>query len=147
MADTSANTVFTHRSANSLKETIARTNGRVVGSKMTIFGTIVAIVAAIAISIFLGPYGILVLISVTFGLVLSTHLRNKEIYTDIQRIKEKLGIEDKDDFNMSNEEIEKELEEYQINDNDTNEMTELNKQIEKELEEYIDEKDNKTKKD
>ncbi|MFC6227365.1 hypothetical protein ACFQI7_06050 [Paenibacillus allorhizosphaerae] len=39
-------------------------------------------------------------------------MRNKEIYSDIQRIKEKLGIVDKDDFNMSNEEIEEELKQY-----------------------------------
>jgi hypothetical protein len=112
---------------------------------MTILGTITAIVVAILISIFLGPYGILALISITFGLVLSTHIRNKEIHSDLQRIKEKLGIEDKDDFNMTNEEIEEELEKEQLIDNDINELTELNKQIEKELEEYIetDNKDNK----
>ncbi|CAG7594975.1 hypothetical protein PAESOLCIP111_00019 [Paenibacillus solanacearum] len=79
---------------------------------MTLFGTITAIVVAVCISIFLGPYGIIVLISLTFGLVLSTHVRNKEIYSDLQRIKEKLGIEDKDDFNMSDEAIEQELEQY-----------------------------------
>ena len=79
---------------------------------MTLFGIIIAIVVGVGISIFLGPYGIIVLISITFGLVLNTHVRNKEIYSDIQRIKEKLGIEDKDDFNMSHEEIEQELERY-----------------------------------
>ncbi|MNN38594.1 hypothetical protein D3C81_1526000 [compost metagenome] len=42
--------------------------------------------------------------------MLSTYIRHKEIHSDIQRIKEKLGIEDNKDFNMSNEEIEKELE-------------------------------------
>jgi hypothetical protein len=112
---------------------------------MTILATIIAIVVAILITIFLGPYGILVLISITFGLVLSTHIRNKEIHSDLQRIKEKLGIEDKDDFNMTNEEIEEELDREQFIDNDKNELTELNKQIEKELEEYIetDDKDNK----
>jgi hypothetical protein len=114
---------------------------------MTIFGTIAAIVVAALISIFLGPYGILVLISIIFGLVLSTHIRNKEIHSDLQRIKEKLGIEDKDVFYMSDEEIEEELEREQI-DNDKNQINELNKEIEKELEEYIktDDKDTKRNK-
>ncbi|MCR8635494.1 hypothetical protein [Paenibacillus radicis (ex Xue et al. 2023)] len=114
---------------------------------MTIFGTITAIVAAIIISLFLGPYGILALIAVIFGLVLSTHIRNKEIHSDLQRIKEKLGIADKDDLNMSNDEIEKELETEQLNEKDHAELIERNKQIEKELEEYmeIDDKDDKRK--
>ncbi|MNJ03854.1 hypothetical protein D3C73_1643480 [compost metagenome] len=46
--------------------------------------------------------------------MLSTYIRHKEIHSDIQRIKEKLGIEDNKDFNMSNEEIEKELEQELI---------------------------------
>ncbi|NOU96666.1 hypothetical protein GC093_26100 [Paenibacillus sp. LMG 31456] len=113
---------------------------------MTLFGIIAAIVAAILISIFLGPYGILVLIAVIFGLVLSTHIRNKEIHSDLQRIKEKLGIEDKDDFNMINDEIEEELEKEQLMDKDHTESTELNKQIEKELEEYMEAEDKNNKK-
>lgn len=97
---------------------------------MTILGTIAAIVIVLLISIFLGPYGILVLIAVTFGLALSTHIKNKEIYADIQRIKEKLGIEDNKDFKMSNEEIEKELEQYVTIDHDRNQPKELNEKCE-----------------
>ncbi|WP_223066337.1 hypothetical protein [Paenibacillus caui] len=111
---------------------------------MTIIGTIIGIIAAIALSIFLGPLGGIVLISVIFGLVLSTHIRNKKIYDDLQRIKEKLEIEEQHDFNMSNEEIEEELE----NDmTDSVEMEEINKQIEKELEEYIEINDKERKKE
>jgi hypothetical protein len=113
---------------------------------MTILGTIIAIFFTILISIFLGPYGILVIISITFGLVLSTHIRNKEIHSDLQRIKEKLGIEDKDDFNMTNDEIEEVLPRGELIDQDNNELTEMNKQIEKELEEYIETDDNNSKK-
>ncbi|AZK47918.1 hypothetical protein [Paenibacillus lentus] len=76
---------------------------------MSAIGTIVAIIIALLISLFIGPTGTLALISVGFGLVLSMYIRNREMYSDIQRIKEKLGIEDKDDFNMSDEEIENEL--------------------------------------
>ncbi|OAB45269.1 hypothetical protein [Paenibacillus glacialis] len=80
---------------------------------MTIFATIIAILVAILLSIVLGgPYGILILIAITFGVALSTHIRTKEIQLDLQRIKEKLGIKDKDDFNMTDQEIEEELEEY-----------------------------------
>lgn len=41
---------------------------------------------------FLGPYGILVLFAVGFGLLLSIHVRTKEIHDDMQKIKEKLGL-------------------------------------------------------
>jgi hypothetical protein len=91
---------------------------------------------------FLGPYGIIVLLSLIFGMVLSTHMRNKEIHSDLQKIKEKLGIEDTDDFHMSNEKIEQELEK----ELETDELRELNQQIEKELEEYLDSADKDTKK-
>ncbi|SFM53335.1 hypothetical protein SAMN03159341_1444 [Paenibacillus sp. 1_12] len=112
---------------------------------MTLLGICAAVAAAILISLFLGPYGLLVLISIIFGLVLSTHIRSKEIHSDLQRIKEKLGIEDKDDFNMSNDEIEEELEKEQLIENHENELTDLDIEIEKELENYIetDDKDNK----
>lgn len=82
---------------------------------MTIIGTLFAIVAAIILTIFFGPYGILVLISITFGLILSTHNRTKEIHSDLQIIKEKLGIEEKDEFNMTDQEIEEELEKEMLN--------------------------------
>jgi hypothetical protein len=102
---------------------------------MTIFGTITAIILAIVVTMFLGPYGGVILISLIFGLVFSIHARNKQIYEDVQRIKEKLGITDYDDFNMSNEEIEEELNrEEELNkddstNNDSNKLTERNKQI------------------
>lgn len=85
---------------------------------MTIIGIITAIIFAILISIYLGPYGGIVLLAVIFGLVLSTHQRNKKMYEDIQRIKERLGIVDRNDFQMTNEEIEEELEAYLDNGND-----------------------------
>lgn len=76
---------------------------------MTAIWTIVAIIMALLVSIFLGPVGLLVLVSVIFGLIISMYIRNQEMHHDMERIKERLGIEDKDDFNMSNEEIEEEL--------------------------------------
>jgi regulator of replication initiation timing len=54
--------------------------------------------------------GTLLVIAILFGLVLSMHQRCKRIYDDLQLIKQKLGIEEKDEFNMKNEEIERELE-------------------------------------
>ncbi|GIP56698.1 hypothetical protein MKX50_10190 [Paenibacillus sp. FSL W8-0186] len=76
---------------------------------MFIIGTLLAIIIAILVSIFIGPVGVLLLVSVIFGMVLSMYIRNREMYNDIQRIKEKLGIVEQDDFNMSNEAIEEEL--------------------------------------
>lgn len=56
-------------------------------------------------------------VSITFGLILSTHNRTKEIHSDIQIIKAKLGIEEKDEFNMTDQEIEEELEKEMLTDN------------------------------
>jgi hypothetical protein len=109
---------------------------------MAIFGTIAAVILSVLFMMLLGPYGIIVLLSLIFGMVLSTHMRTKEIQNDLQRIKEKLGIEDPNDFNMSNEEIEQELEKEM----ETDELREINQQIEKELEEYADSADKDTKK-
>lgn len=85
----------------------------------TIFGTIVAIIAAIALSILLGPYSAIVILVIIFGLIFSMHQRNKEIYEDIQRIKEKLGIIDINEFDLKNEDIEKELEDEHLKENES----------------------------
>jgi hypothetical protein len=77
---------------------------------MAIWATVLGIILAYGFSIVIGPSGGLLLIAIIFGLVYSTHQKNKKIYDDLQRIKEKLGIVDKDDFNMTNTEIEEELE-------------------------------------
>jgi hypothetical protein len=90
---------------------------------MTIIGIITAIILAILISIYLGPFGGIVILAVIFGLVLSTHQRNKKMYEDIQRIKEQLGIVDRNDFHMTNAEIEEELEDY------SNKVNEKNKDL------------------
>ncbi|WP_055108588.1 hypothetical protein [Paenibacillus ihumii] len=76
---------------------------------MSVMGTMLAIAVALFVSILLGPAGGVVLISIIFGLVLSMHFRSQEMHSDIKRIKEKLGIKENEDFNMSDEEIEEEL--------------------------------------
>lgn len=78
---------------------------------MTILGTVIGIILTLVLSFFIGPFAGLLMIAVMFGLVFSTHQKNKLIYEDLQMIKEKLGIEDTDNIVPSNEEIEKELEE------------------------------------
>jgi cell division protein FtsB len=113
---------------------------------MIIAGTVLAIGLIFAFTVVFGPYGAWVLIALLFGLVLSTHQRNKQIYDDLQKIKQKLGIEDKDEFNMSNEEIEEEL--ALIDITEQSELSELDKQIEQELEEIYqksEEDEGKTK--
>lgn len=78
-----------------------------------IVGTILAILAAVVLTIFLGPYGILVLFAVGFGFLLSIHVRTKEIHDDMQKIKEKLGLTAGDDY-VSDQEIEAELEQDRV---------------------------------
>lgn len=71
--------------------------------------TISYIISAIIFAILFGPFGGIVLLAIIMGVVLSTHQKNKKIVEDIQRIKERLHIEDRNDFQMTNEEIEEEL--------------------------------------
>lgn len=77
---------------------------------MIIWGTVIAIVAAAVLSIVMGPYGIAVLFAVAFGILMSVSLRTREIQSDLQKIKEQLGITDGVELPLSNEEIEAELE-------------------------------------
>lgn len=79
--------------------------------------TIFSVILAILVSIFLGPYGMIIVLSVICGLVVSNYNRNKIIESDLQKIKQKLGIEEKDEFNLTNEEIEKELESELLREN------------------------------
>lgn len=76
---------------------------------MMMWGTVIAIVAIVVLTVFIGPYAILVLFAVGFGLLLSTYVRTKEMHADMQKIKEKLGIMDGEEL-VSNQEIEAELE-------------------------------------
>jgi len=84
--------------------------------------TIVIILLALLISIYLGPYGMLIVLSVICGVVVSNYKRNKRIETDLQKIKEKLGIEETEEVNVSNEEIEKELESELLSEEEKNEI-------------------------
>ncbi|KQX69049.1 MULTISPECIES: hypothetical protein [unclassified Paenibacillus] len=112
---------------------------------MTIIGIITAIIFAILISIYLGPFGGIVLLAVIFGLVLSTHQRNKKMYEDIQRIKERLGIVDRNDFHMTNEEIEEELELQVHSESEQKHLEKINVEIEDELEAYLNKVKDKNK--
>lgn len=112
---------------------------------MTIIGIITAIIFAILISIYLGPLGGIVILAVIFGLVLSTHQRNKKMYEDIQRIKERLGIVDRNDFHMTNEEIEEELELEVRSESEQKELEKINAEIEGELEAYLKKANEKNK--
>ncbi|MNP64759.1 hypothetical protein D3C76_1602810 [compost metagenome] len=86
---------------------------------MNVLGTIIAIVIVVVLSILLAPAGGIVLLAVTMVMVLRMYQQNRQMADDLQKIKEKLGIVEKDDFNLSNEEIEEELEkEWQENKNE-----------------------------
>lgn len=93
----------------------------------TIFGMIAAIIVAIGLSFVIGPYAGIVILAAIFGLVFSVNQRNKEIYDDLQKIKEKLGIAGIDEFNMNNEDIERELEEAHLKDNQSSKVDDIDK--------------------
>lgn len=77
---------------------------------MNVLGTILAIAIVAALSIVLAPVGGIVLLAATLVMGLKVYQQNRQIADDLQKIKEKLGIVEIDDFNLSNEEIEEELE-------------------------------------
>lgn len=86
---------------------------------MNLLGIAIAIILVVVLSIVLAPVGGIVLLAVTTVMVLKLYQQNKQMADDLQKIKEKLGIVEKDDFNLSNEEIEEELEkEWQENKNE-----------------------------
>lgn len=77
---------------------------------MAVMGPVIGTILAIALFFILGPTTGILLLSIMFGLILCIFMRQKEIYNDLGLIKEKLGIDEHGDFNMSDAEIEKELE-------------------------------------
>lgn len=86
---------------------------------MNILGIVIAIILVVVFSIVLAPFGGIVLLAITTVMVLKLYQQNKQMADDLQKIKEKLGIVEKNDFNLSNEEIEEELEkEWQENKNE-----------------------------
>lgn len=80
------------------------------GREWTNMWPVIVTVLGIIFYFLLGPSIVLLLIPVMFGLVLSSYLRTVEMHNDIQSINEKLGIEEREDFHWSDEEIEAELE-------------------------------------
>lgn len=107
---------------------------------MTILGIVIAIILTYLLLMIIGPYAVIFMVAVLFGLVFSTHQKNKLIYEDLQKIKEKLGIKDTEEIPLSNEEIEAELQQ----ELETRERSVLNQQIEKELVDELN-KENKKK--
>ena len=77
---------------------------------MTILGLGITFFFGIVLSVFIAPYGVIVLISIIFALVISGHIRTKRIENDLQAIKEKLGIKEIEETFLTDDEIEKELE-------------------------------------
>jgi hypothetical protein len=80
------------------------------GKGMNVLGTILAIALVVVLSIVLAPVGGIVLLATTVVMALKIYQQNRQIADDLQKIKEKLGIVETDDFNLSNEEIEADLE-------------------------------------
>jgi len=105
--------------------------------------TIISVILAILISFFLGPFGTIIVLSIILGLVVSNYKRNKIIESDLKKIKEKLGIEESAEFNLTDEEIENELESELLSEEERMKLKEINNQIENELEEYSETDGNK----
>ncbi|MHA6484135.1 hypothetical protein ACX1C1_19770 [Paenibacillus sp. strain BS8-2] len=106
---------------------------------MILQGNIIAIVILVLSIIVLGPYGIVILIIILFGMVFSTYQKNKQISVDLQMIREKLGLlreEEKVEIELKRSE-----EEYKNAIRDPEFMTEIDKQIEEELEKHVSEND------
>ncbi|GGH27310.1 hypothetical protein GCM10008013_28670 [Paenibacillus segetis] len=71
----------------------------------------------------------------SFYSAFSTHQKNKEIYEDLKRIREKLGLLSEDEKIQI--EVDKSIEKYEEAKENPDLITELDKEIEKELETYI----------
>lgn len=84
----------------------------------------------------LGPLGIAIVLAIIFGVFLSNHFKLKGVYSDLQLIKLKLGIENVHNDNLSLDE-EEEAPEDQYDQLEDSQKTELDLEIEKELEEYL----------
>ena len=106
---------------------------------------IAAIILMLSIFKF-GLYGLCVFLILLFGLVFSTHQRNKQIYEDLKSVREKLGLLREDEIIKI--EKDKFQEEYNKIKNNPQLMSETNKEIEEELEKLSDtdkEEDNNKK--
>ncbi|MCM3748098.1 hypothetical protein M3223_12115 [Paenibacillus pasadenensis] len=117
---------------------------------MVIIGMILAVFILFLSGFFLGQYGVIVLIIILFGMVLSTFQKNKEIYEDLKMIREKLGLLREDE--KIQKENQKNLEKYNNADEGSEVRTRMDEEIEdeleKELEKYLTESEfNKGKKD
>lgn len=99
-----------------LQETGKRSLTNWGGKGMNVLGTILAIALAVVLSIVLAPVGGIILLAATLVMALKIYQQNRQIADDLQKIKEKLGIMETDDFNLSNEEIEEELD-RELNEN------------------------------
>lgn len=91
-------------------------------------GMLFALLLLIFTFIFLGPYGIALVIIIMFGMNYSTYKTNKKIAEDLQLIKEKMGLMTED------EQIELDIKKGLEAENDPIAMNKINAEIERELE-------------
>ena len=81
---------------------------------------IAGMILAFLLVFFLGETGMIILAGLAFGMLFSTYFKVRILLEDMDTIKKKWGIETQSertkDFHMSNEAIEKELEELSRNE-------------------------------
>lgn len=99
--------------------------------------TFLAMLFAFVLSLF--PFGFLLVMAMAFGMIYSIYNRNKEMYEDLQLIKEKLGMDAAKDRRLEEYLVEQELERSEHADPAV--RTEIDMEIERELEEYLDHQD------
>jgi hypothetical protein len=86
---------------------------------LAIIGAVIIIVITLVLGSFLGDAGLLIVGAIAFGMLFSVYMKVRILIEDNELIKEKLGIlntkelEEVQNLNMNNEDIERELEEYQ----------------------------------
>ncbi|GMK38074.1 hypothetical protein PCCS19_11280 [Paenibacillus sp. CCS19] len=74
--------------------------------------SIIAIILLIVFAMFFGPFGSLVLLVIAAGVIGHLYAITKQLESRITELERRQGIIKDDDYNLSNEDIENELEQY-----------------------------------
>lgn len=102
---------------------------------MIFIGMVIGAIILLLSFYIVGPYGAGIFLIVLFGLVFSTYQKNKEIYEDVKKIREKLGLLHEEE--KFQQEVEMNRTEYDNNKDEPKFISKLDQEIEEELEKYM----------
>ncbi|WMT39655.1 hypothetical protein RE628_19935 [Paenibacillus sp. D2_2] len=102
---------------------------------MTVIGMVIGAIILFLSVYLIGPYGVGIFLVILFGIVFSTYQRNKQIYEDIKKIREKLGLLREDEKIQQG--IDEGLQAFEKKEDHPEIISEINKEIEEELEKYM----------